>query len=142
MTEHKYTIFCRAQLQEGCYHGKPTCVQFGDDISMENDGTWQDSYDNPDGSIVCDFCYLRLQPFTMSGRGLLHELDGAIEIYRGNLSEVREADDLLALGSLLNQAEDRIESSRDGSPMNTSARACRKMVNEEIRRRGLDKPHA
>lgn len=67
-----YTIVCRARVSEDCYQGRPTSVQFGKDLPLDEDGTF-------DGrSIVCDACYVTLMPLTPSGRGLHHELDAAI----------------------------------------------------------------
>lgn len=68
-----YRIVCRARVSADCYHGKPTRTQFGDDLPMDEDGTYDGS------SLICDSCYVRLMPLTASGRGLNSELDAAIE---------------------------------------------------------------
>lgn len=72
-----HRIRCRARIAGRCLDGQPTRAQFGDDLSMRADGT----YDGE--SIVCDACYMQLMPFTASGRGLYDELDAAIEQVRG-----------------------------------------------------------
>jgi hypothetical protein len=93
-------ICCRAQLEDDCLHGKPMTAQIPveeDDErfpDMTDDGTytpfdWQ--WIDPDGttvrsdpSIVCDACYNRLMPFTMSGQALMDEIPEAIAFYRSN----------------------------------------------------------
>lgn len=70
MTEH--LIACRARVVAGCYDGTPTRRQFGDDLPMDEDGTYDGS------TIVCDACYVYLVPRTPSGQGLHHELTAAI----------------------------------------------------------------
>ena len=67
-----YQIHCRARVTGECLDGQPTAVQFGEDVSMAEDGTF-------DGrSIVCDACYIALMPLTPSRRGLNHELPAVI----------------------------------------------------------------
>ena len=66
-------ITCRAKVTDGCLDGKATVHQFGEDIDQDEDGTFLD------GTIICDYCYMRLMPLTASGRGLHHELPDAIE---------------------------------------------------------------
>lgn len=65
-------IRCRAQISERCLDGHPTRMQFGDDLPMAEDGT----YDGQ--SIVCDACYVQLMPLTPSGAALNDELPAAI----------------------------------------------------------------
>lgn len=76
MTDHTHTIACRARVGAGCYDGRPTAVQFGDDLPLDSDGTYDGS------TIVCDACYVLLIPRTPSGQGLHHELDAAIAAMR------------------------------------------------------------
>jgi hypothetical protein len=66
-------VACRARIAQGCTDGKPTLEEFGEDLPLEEDGTYQD------GSIICNSCYIRLMPHTPSGQGLLHELPAAIQ---------------------------------------------------------------
>jgi hypothetical protein len=67
------TIVCRARISRDCLHDKPARLQFGKDMPLAEDGT----YDGE--SIVCDACYVALMPLTPSGMGLNHELPAAIE---------------------------------------------------------------
>ena len=129
-------IHCRAKLTPTCYDGQPSATQFGDDIHQKEDGTWEDSFDDPRGTIVCDDCYVRLMPFTRSGSALLHEIPDAIEVYRSNLAEVKKAGSAEDLAQLRAKAEENMATSRPGSPLYESARACRFMVDEEMLRRG------
>lgn len=71
-----YTINCRARVSPDCMNGHPTIEQFGENIPMDEDGTFID--DDMGGSIVCDECYLIVMNYTPSGRGLNHELPLAI----------------------------------------------------------------
>ena len=75
-----HVIRCRARVHERCYDGRPTEVQFDEDLPMSEDGTWDGE------TIVCDACYVALMPHTASGRGLRHELDGAIAKLRAGAS--------------------------------------------------------
>jgi hypothetical protein len=66
-------INCRAQVSTQCFHGRPIVAQFGFEGTMEDDGT----YDIATNSIVCDACYIKLMPFTPSGRALRDEVRGS-----------------------------------------------------------------
>lgn len=74
-----YRITCRARVSEDCLDGEPTSRQFGEDISMSNDNTYEDG---GGGSIVCDACYVKIVPMTPSGKGLLYELEPVINDLR------------------------------------------------------------
>lgn len=49
-----YLITCRAQITENCFDGDPCARQFGEDLPMSEDGTFDGK------SIVCDSCYVML----------------------------------------------------------------------------------
>jgi hypothetical protein len=53
-----YVIICRARVSRDCYHGKPSSVQFMDDLPLTEDGSYMP--DGEGGTILCDSCYLRL----------------------------------------------------------------------------------
>jgi hypothetical protein len=67
-----HSIKCRARISARCLDGQPTRKQFGEDLPMGEDGT----YDGQ--TIVCDACYVALVPLTPSGQGLNRELSDAI----------------------------------------------------------------
>lgn len=71
-------IRCRAKVTAECLDGKPSWRQFGEDLPLSEDGTFDGS------TIVCDPCYIRLMPLTPSGQGLHHELDDAIKKAKGD----------------------------------------------------------
>lgn len=77
MTEH-FHVRCRAKVADACYDGKPTRLQFGEDLPMPEDGTFDGD------TIVCDSCYVKLLRYTPSGRGLNDELPAAIEAARAD----------------------------------------------------------
>ena len=66
-------IVCRAKIAEGCLNGRPSAEQFGEDLPLDEDSTFDGE------SIVCDVCYIALMPFTQSSRALHHEIDDAIK---------------------------------------------------------------
>lgn len=49
-------IACRARVTASCLDGKPTSHQFGEDLPLTEDGT----FDDLSGTIVCDACYIAL----------------------------------------------------------------------------------
>lgn len=75
-------IRCRATLVPACYDGEPSGPVYDDDeedgvTGMAGDGTWDGQ------SVICDPCYIALEPFTPSGRCLTSELrPETIEIAR------------------------------------------------------------
>jgi hypothetical protein len=73
-----YRITCRARVAPNCLNGQPTSRQFGADIPMSNDNTYEDHTQ----SIVCDPCYVMIVPMTPSGKGLLYELEPVINDLR------------------------------------------------------------
>lgn len=76
-------IACRAQLEDDCLDGRSASIQFGEDMSLAEDGTYR--HDGAyAGTIVCDACYVRLIPLTPSGQGLHHELHPAINRYHAD----------------------------------------------------------
>jgi len=75
-----HIISCRARVASSCLDGQPTRKQFGDNLPMAEDGTYDGA------SIVCDACYIALMPLTPSGRGLNHELGAAIAVAKGSQS--------------------------------------------------------
>lgn len=70
-------IRCRAKVSDDCLHGRSTRLQFGDELPLDEDGTFVADADG--GTIVCDACYMKICPLTPSGRGLHHELQAVIE---------------------------------------------------------------
>lgn len=82
MTSRLTHVTCRAQVSENCLHGKPDSSEGG----WWEDGTYAETPDHPEGSIVCDPCYIVLMPLTPSGKGLTDELPEAIEEARRRAS--------------------------------------------------------
>jgi hypothetical protein len=74
------TITCRAQISKSCYQGKPSAFQFGEDLPLTEDGTFEVWDGVP--TIVCDACYVALMPLTPSGSALTHEINPAIQEWR------------------------------------------------------------
>lgn len=70
-------VVCRAHLTSKCHQGRLYSHPGShvDGSGMAVDGTYKN------GSIVCDDCYVRLMPYSPSGKGLLNELDDAIVAY-------------------------------------------------------------
>lgn len=61
-------ILCRARIAENCLHGRPTRLQFGEPLPMDEDGTF-------DGErIVCDACYMPIIAASPSGQGTHAEI--------------------------------------------------------------------
>lgn len=121
-----YTIVCRAHIVDECYAGSPTERQFGEDLPMSGDGTWDGT------SIVCDACYVELQPFTPSGHAENHELAAAIQHYNEQVAWARNHEDP---GQLITQAKEMLAAVTPGTPMHRSARACIRIAEREIVRR-------
>lgn len=61
-------IVCRARVSASCLHEHPTTSQFGEDLPLSEDGTFDGA------TIVCDPCYIALT--------LNHELADAIKAAR------------------------------------------------------------
>ena len=69
-------IVCRAKVHPSCFDGKPSSAQFGRDLPLYEDGTYDGT------SIVCDRCYVVVMRYSPSGMGLNRELDAAIKLAR------------------------------------------------------------
>jgi hypothetical protein len=121
-----YTIVCRAHIVETCYAGSPTTRQFGEDLPMSEDGTWDGA------SVVCDACYIELQPFTPSGHAEYDELPEAIRHYREQVAFARQHADPQAL---VKEAEDMISKVTPRTPLQTN-RAARDHAPRTIRSEG------
>jgi len=127
------TIVCRAKLEDDCYDGsymsrqlQPDPSDSGDDSLMSEDGTY-------DGrSIVCDRCYIRILPLTISGAALYDEIDEAIDTYRLNVEYIRSHDDPR---SLADEAAAQAKLAREGSPRHRSALYMAELARREIKRR-------
>lgn len=128
-----YTIVCRAHIVDECYAGSPTKRQFGEDLPMSEDGTWDGT------SIVCDACFVELQPFTPSGRGEYGELPRAIIHFREQAAWARNHEDP---AQLIAEAEAWLTRVRPGTPMHRSARACIRLAKRELERREKEKGNA
>ena len=126
------TVSCRAKLDDQpCYHGRPVSEAYPDEPIVMNrqvDGT----YDERDGTVVCDPCYLALFSFTRSGAGGLEELDGAIDHYRQQLAYLRAHADPQVLRK---EAEAGAAAAAADTPLGASARALVGMVDREVARR-------
>lgn len=75
LTEPTYTgknIKCRAKVDKHCLDGSKEWAG----KEMDGDGTWDGD------SIVCDYCYVTLMPYSPSRRLLTDEIDNAIALYR------------------------------------------------------------
>lgn len=70
-----HLIRCRARVVATCYDGRPTSVQFGEDLPMTEDGTFLPTQGG--GSLVCDPCYINL------GTPLNADLEQAISARKG-----------------------------------------------------------
>jgi hypothetical protein len=127
-------VNCRARLEDDCLHGKPYTAQqpveeAGETPTLHGDDTFDGE------SIVCDACYVRLMPFTRSGRALHDELPEAISVYVTNRDHVRGHD---CPAELVEKARIRRDRARKGSPspLWASANAAMNMALAEIERRG------
>lgn len=63
-------VHCRARVSVDCENGEEPYYD------QEEDGTWNGE------SVICDPCYIKLMPYTPSGRALLDEIDEALEEIR------------------------------------------------------------
>jgi len=124
----EFTIVCRAKVSPECYDGDPTERQFGEDLPMREDGT----YDWMGNTIVCDPCYIMLLPFTKSGMGDYNELPQAIYHLRTQLTYLERHDDPMAL---YEEAEAARNGARMGSPMYRSSEALMRLAMAEVERR-------
>jgi hypothetical protein len=93
---------------------------------MSEDGTWDGA------SVVCDACYIELQPFTPSGHAEYDELPEAIRHYREQVAFARQHADPQAL---VKEAEDMISKVTPRTPLHRSAVACKRIAQQEITRR-------
>lgn len=124
-----HLIHCRARLVPECYHGSLTERQFEEDLPLSYDNTWDGQ--RP-GTIVCDPCYLAIQPFSKSGQALTDEIPDAIAAYRTNRDHVQASKDLQPL---IDEAKGWIAKAHPGTPAHRSASACLRMAQGERRRR-------
>lgn len=130
MTVEVDLIRCRARLgDQPCYDGSPITRQIPDGARMSEDGTWDGE------TIVCDACYLALQPLTVSGAALYDELPAAILQYQANLEHVRAHPDP---GVLAAEAMQTAMSASAASPLGRSAAAAAAMAQREVDRREAD----
>jgi hypothetical protein len=126
-----HTICCRAKVSDDCLDGQPTRVQFGKNLPMSEDGTYEPGSDDP-GSIVCDACYTLLTPFTPSQQALSEELPDAIALLRESLKLLREHD---APEELVAQAEAAALAADSGSARQSSASVLAELARREVKRR-------
>lgn len=119
-------IVCRLKVADACYDGRPTSVQFGEDLPMSGDGTF-------DGvSIACDACYAVVLPFSRSGRGLTDELGAAANAYVTNTTWARNHANPQ---ELVDESRAAAQVAREGSPRWRSALACLEIARAEVERR-------
>lgn len=83
-------------------------------------------------TIVCDPCYIAIQPFTKSGQALTDEIPEAIGAYYSNRSFIEGTDDV---DGALAKAEGWRDKSTPGYPAHRSASALVAMAKAEQRRR-------
>lgn len=119
------TIRCRAKVSESCQDGRPVGDVYED--GMSDDSTWDGS------SVVCDFCYIIVEPFMRMNTGSVPaEADVGIAHYRANMDFVRKSEDPAALVA---EAKQRIAGAQPGSPHWISAGALLRMAEAEVKRR-------
>lgn len=124
----KITIKCRAKIVDECADGNDIAAIYD---PIENPIHTDSSWDGE--TIVCDACYLEAQPFmVMNGDNIASEITVGIGRYMENLTYVRAHHDP---GMLLANAQKQVNESREGSPLNKSAKACVKLAEAELDRR-------
>lgn len=106
------------------------------------DGPEDDATYRPGGlpdvppSVVCDACYLAIEPFMRMNQDDVPEAaDAAVRVYRSNLAEAQGCADP---SQLLADAQAAMGKARPGTPYYASASACARMAQAEIDRRLAD----
>jgi hypothetical protein len=116
------TCVCRAKVASDCLDGS---FEYPD--GMADDSTYRA------GSVVCDACYLVVEPvMRMNSDDVPRAVDEAVASYVGSLEYVREHPDPAALVA---EATTVAEGARRGSPYEVSARYMAGMAQREVDRR-------
>lgn len=118
-------IRCRAKVSESCLDGRPEEGVYDD--GMDDDATWDGA------TVVCDPCYIRVEPFMRMNTGFVPaEADAGIAHYRANADWVRKSENPAAL---VVEAREMLAKVSPGSPLWLSAGAALRMAEAEVKRR-------
>lgn len=91
------TVRCRASVHPDCWGGAEISSAYAQEPTLESEHH----------TIVCDPCYTRLLPFTVTGAGLPEELPAAIDFVQDLFRNITEGttDGLRAITGELYQAK-------------------------------------
>jgi hypothetical protein len=122
MSRRLIQIHCRAQVTDKC---RKEWVATDEDMT---DSTMDES-----GTVVCFSCYIVIEPFMrMNRHNIPEEANSALSTYHSNLAYARAHPNPQ---ELVEEAKQVIEIAEPGSPYHTSALACKRMAEQEVKNR-------